>query len=341
MQILVTGGLGGVGRPLVQRLLRNGHAVRVLDRKIDNPIDGAECVAGEVTDFATMRDGVRGMQAVIHLAALTHPAAGPAPEIFHINVSGTYNVYEAAAQEGIKRVVCASSINALGYNFGVEAFEIRALPMDESHPSHTTDVYSLSKQMVEDIGAYYWRRDRISGVQLRLPFVYSEAHAFAQMFKKFSAAARGMYAEFVAKPESEQRALIEQVITQRDAARAERLSEKPWDQRRPATDGPPKFDPLMALGMGYTDFWAIIGSEDAAQAFEKGATASYEGSHPLYVCEDENALGMPSAMLARLFFPKAAVTQPLDGVTNLVSFARAQQLLGFKPEHHVRDWLTS
>ncbi len=68
----------------------------------------------------------------------------------------------------------------------------------------------------------------------------------------------------------------------------------------------------MALGMGYTDFWAIIGSEDAAQAFEKGATASYEGSHPLYVCEDENALGMPSAMLARLFFPKAAVTQPLD-----------------------------
>jgi hypothetical protein len=45
----------------------------VLDREIDNPITGTGCMAGEVARFATVRVAVRGMQAAIHLAALTHP----------------------------------------------------------------------------------------------------------------------------------------------------------------------------------------------------------------------------------------------------------------------------
>lgn len=336
MNILVTGGLGGVGRPLVQRLLNHGHAVRVLDRSIANPVDGAECVAGDLTNYTVVRDSVAGMQAVIHLAALTHPAAGPAHDIFDINVAGTFNVYDAAAREGIRRVVCASSINALGFNFGVHSFPIQYLPMDEGHPSHTTDAYSFSKQTVEEIGRYFWRRDGISGVQLRLPFVYSDFPGFRERIKRFIGAGRGALDELMQRPEAELREMAQEAIAKRDEMRAARLFEVPWDQRTPPAMPP---SPFMILANGYTDFWSIIGVDDAAQAFEKGVTAKYEGSHPLYACEATNNNGVSSALLARLFFPESEIRQPLIDNVSLVSCARAEALIGFKPEGSFRKWI--
>jgi nucleoside-diphosphate-sugar epimerase len=98
-----------------------------------------------------------------------------ADALFHINCTGTFNVYQAAAEEGIKRVVSASSINALGFNFGGVPFQLSYLPIDEAHPTQTSDVYSLSKQILEDTADYFWRRDGISGVCLRLPFVSCRA----------------------------------------------------------------------------------------------------------------------------------------------------------------------
>jgi NAD(P)-dependent dehydrogenase (short-subunit alcohol dehydrogenase family) len=338
MKILVTGGLGGVGRPLVQRLLSHGHAVRVLDRVSEPCPEGVECVAGDVTDFAAVREAMRGMNAAVHLAALTYPAAGPGHEIFRLNCGGTYNVYEAAAQEGIRRVVSASSINALGFNFGVKSFPIQYLPMDEAHPTYTTDAYSFSKQTVEAIAAYYWRRDGISGTQLRMPFVYSALGDFVEMVKKFMRQSRQAFQDFAMWPEEQQRAKAAQVMAKQEESRAQRLSEKPWEEN----DDPnwfEKMDPLLMIFSGFTDFWAILSGEDAAQAFEKSLTAEYEGSHPLYVSERENSLGFPSGTLAKLFFPGAALTRPLAGAESLVSFARAARVIGFAPERKISDWL--
>jgi hypothetical protein len=336
MNILVTGGLGGVGRPLVQRLLNHGHVVRVLDRSTDDAIAGAECIAGDLTDYNVVRESVAGMEAVIHLAALTHPAAGPAHDIFHINVAGTFNVYDAAAHEGIKRVVCASSINALGFNFGVHAFPIQYLPMDEEHPSHTTDAYSFSKQTVEEIGRYFWRRDGISGVQLRLPFVYSANHELQRRIKRFIGEGRAALEGLLQLPEDELRAMAKEAIAKRDEMRATRLFEVPWEKRQPPAMPP---SPIMILANGYADFWAIIGADDAAQAFEQGVTASYEGSHPLYACEADNNNGLPSTLLARLFFPDSKLSRPLIGSESLVSYERAAKLIGFKPEGNFRRWI--
>ena len=337
MRILVTGGLGGVGRPLVQRLLDHGHTVRVTDRKAEPAIDGAACVAGDLTDFATIREHVRGMDAIVHLAALTHPAAGPGHEIFRINVAGTFNVYEAAAQEGIGRVVCASSINALGFNFGVKAFPIQYFPMDEAHPVYTTDAYSFSKQTVEEIGAYYWRRDGISGTQLRLPFVYSNASGFLEQLKAFMVIARQAYQDLMQMSAAEQVARVQSVMTRKAAERAERLSELPWEARGKRNGGQ-QMDPLMFF---FTDFWTAIGGEDAAQAFEKSVTARYEGSHPLYVCEARNSLSVPSAALAALFYPEVALKRPLVADESLLSSDAAGGLIGFTPEHYVGDWVNA
>ncbi len=55
-------------------------------------------------------------------------------------------------------MVTASSINALGFNFGIKSFPIQYFPLDEAHPSFTTDAYSFSKQIIEEVAAYYWRQ---------------------------------------------------------------------------------------------------------------------------------------------------------------------------------------
>lgn len=336
MNILVTGGLGGVGRAVVHRLLDHGHTVRILDRATENPFERAMCVTGDLTDYSSVRESVRGMDAIVHLAALTHPAAGPAHTIFDINVAGTFNVYDAAAQEGIRRVVSASSINALGFNFGVHSFPIQYLPMDEDHPSYTTDAYSFSKHTIERVADYFWRRDGISGVQLRMPFVYSADLELLRRIKRFISGGRAALDELMQLPEADLREMAQQAVAKRDEMRAARLSEVPWQERQPPAAPP---GPMAIVAGAYTDFWAAISAEDAAQAFEKGVTASYEGSHPLFVCEAENSIGLPSALLARLFFPRSEIRSPLAGSESLLSYARAETLIGFKPEDHFRRWI--
>ena len=101
MHILVTGGMGEIGRPTAKVLLEHGHQVRVLDLAIKKPIEGAECLEGDVTDFASLAPAMQGIDGVIHLAAVRHPGLAPEHTIFHINVTGTFNVFRAAADAGV------------------------------------------------------------------------------------------------------------------------------------------------------------------------------------------------------------------------------------------------
>jgi NAD(P)-dependent dehydrogenase (short-subunit alcohol dehydrogenase family) len=328
-----------VGRPLVQRLLRHNHAVKVLDRIPEAEADrtvlsGADYACCDINDFPALRQQVRGMQAIVHLAAFTNPAAAPGPEIFRLNCSGSFNVYEAAAQEGIRRVVSASSINALGFNYGIKNFPIRYLPVDEEHPSFTTDPYSFSKQVLEETGAYYWRREGISGVQLRLPAVLHMTEEFRAMIKQFAPITQQAYEKVRAMSAADQQQRARRFLTEMDTMRAERRHEKPWDGKMPEGAWKPDFnDPLPLISFGYTDFWAMIHDEDSAQALEKGVTADYSGSHPLFVAGAVNMAHLESETLARIFYPDAARKRPLAGCEPLVSFDKARQLIGYEPEH--------
>jgi hypothetical protein len=99
-----------------------------------------------------------------------------------------------------------------------------------------------------------------------------------------------------------------------------------------------QIDPLMALGVGYADFWSALSGDDAAQAFEKSVTADYAGSHPLYVGEAENAVGLPSAKLADLFFPDSEIRRPLIGSESLVDYSKARALIGFEATGNFSTW---
>jgi len=155
MNVLITGGTGTVGRRVVARLVRAGHTVRVIGLDENLEISGAEFHRCDITDYAALREQIKGIEGIVHLAAIPSLMSGTAPDIFHINCTGTFNVYQAAAEEGVKRVVSASSINTLGFNFGVQPFQLSYFPIDEEHPTQTTDVYSLSKQILEETAEYF------------------------------------------------------------------------------------------------------------------------------------------------------------------------------------------
>jgi nucleoside-diphosphate-sugar epimerase len=350
MKILLTGGTGNVGRATVARLVQNGHDLRVIGRRAldeldherlgEHFFDGAEYVQCDVNDYDALREQVQGMEGIVHLAAIAYPGGGPSQEVFRINCSGTYNVYQAAAEEGIRKISCASSINALGFNYGLVPFEIVYFPVDEQHPTHTTDSYSFSKQVTEDIADYFWRREGISSINLRLPGVYEVRDGHMDRWRMFSQHFRDAFSEFIALPQDERRARIKQAVAKYDATRPDRAGFFPdvdmrarWRAMREDRDLG-----LLFGGFGRSNFWASIDARDSAQALEKGLTADYQGSHPIFVNDSENAAGVDSELLVQVFFPGVTRrTHPLQGRETLVSIDKARALIGYEPEYHIAD----
>jgi UDP-glucose 4-epimerase len=151
-RVLITGGAGRVGRAVTARFVEHGWDVRVIGIIPDVKIEGAEYVLCDIEDYPKLREQVHGCQAIVHLAAIPSPTSMPAPDMYRINTAGTFNVFEAADAEGVGRIVQASSINAIGCAWSVSDIDIKYFPIDEEHPSSTTDPYSFSKKVVEDIG---------------------------------------------------------------------------------------------------------------------------------------------------------------------------------------------
>jgi hypothetical protein len=296
-------------------------------------VPGAEVQVVDITHFAAVRAAMRGCQAVVHLAAIPNPKAVPGPELFPINVTGTYNVFEAAAAEGIRRVVQISSINALGCYWGNQDITVDYLPIDEAHPTYTTDAYSFSKELAEDIGAYYWRRNQISSVALRYPGVWPQDRVDSEEGRQRRAQAIVAIDDFAAQPEAARAARLARLHQATEAFRRQGNMEYQPPQAQSPSE-PPIDDPLWPIyNSERLNFWAYVDARDAAQAVEKGLVAEYEGAHALFINAQRNVLNYDSQSLGRLFYPEAALRRDaLQGSQALVSIAKAQSLIGFEPE---------
>lgn len=337
MRVLVTGGTGIVGRETVARLVRHGWDVLVIGRRPGMEVPGAAYAVCDVACHEDLREKVRGCDAVVHLAAIAQPTKAPGPEVFRVNVAGTFNVFEAAAKEGIRRIVQASSINAFGCFWSVEDLvHVRYFPIDEAHPTRTTDPYSFSKRMIEDVGDYYWRREGISSVALRLPWVYRQGYLAGEGHRRRQTEARALLEEMAALPEPQRRARL---AAARDEAMAYRR-QRPLDygaKERGVRMRSFEDHPLCGMYFGArANFWAFVDERDAAQAVEKGLTADYQGSHVLFINDSHNWLLYDTEKLLGLFFPDVTRrTRPIRGAESLVSIAKARDLIGFEPEHSV------
>ena len=108
MTIAVTGATGFVGQALLDRALEADVTVKALARRAQPPLAGVEWVSGDLGTNDSLRQLVRGAEAVIHVAGVVNDAA----QFESGNVLGTLNVIEAAKAEGVQRFIHVSSLSA-------------------------------------------------------------------------------------------------------------------------------------------------------------------------------------------------------------------------------------
>src|SRR3954470_23008098 len=172
MRVVVTGGSGRIGRWVVRELLSRGHEVTIFDRvpPSEQP-PGVQYKLGECDDLGAVYDVLRGHDAVIHLAAIPSNQVHPYPTVFRTNTIATYHVGEAAGRLGLRKMVAASSINALGITMAERQFSPQYLPIDEEHPRLPQDAYSLTKLLDEEILAALHRRTGLQTIAIRPPLM--------------------------------------------------------------------------------------------------------------------------------------------------------------------------
>ncbi len=145
MKIIITGGAGVAGKACTADLLQRGHQLRCLDL-VESPEPKVDSAIVDLMDLEATEKAVEGFDAIIHLAAISHPQARERwPEVWRINTQTTYNVFEAAARKDIKKVVIASSICAVGFCGGWRSDALPYLPIDEKYPVRSQEPYSTSK----------------------------------------------------------------------------------------------------------------------------------------------------------------------------------------------------
>jgi nucleoside-diphosphate-sugar epimerase len=154
---LVTGGAGFIGSHLVEALLRRGHRVRVLDNlstgKRSNLAHcaGVEFVFGDCADQDAAHRAARGMDYVLHQAALASvPRSVKDPaKSNRANIDATLSMLIAARDEGVKRLVYAGSSSAYG--------DTAVLPTHEGTPTAPLSPYALQKLVGEQYCAMFTR----------------------------------------------------------------------------------------------------------------------------------------------------------------------------------------
>jgi nucleoside-diphosphate-sugar epimerase len=171
-KLVVTGGAGFIGSALVRTLLPLGR-VTVIDnlltghqRNLEEIPDQIEFHCVDIRDAAGVAPLVRGADTVFHLAAIPSvPRSIDEPVLSHeVNIDGTFNVFRAAAQGGVRRIVYAASSSAYG--------DTPTLPKTETMTPMPNSPYAAQKLMGEYYASVFHSCFGIETVSLRFFNVY-------------------------------------------------------------------------------------------------------------------------------------------------------------------------
>ena len=162
-KVLVTGSEGFIGSHLVETLVARGYDVRGfvlynsfnswgwLEELPKNVMENVEVFTGDVRDPNAVRSALKGMDAVLHLAALIAiPYSYYAPDAYvDTNIKGTLNVLQGSRDLGIERVLVTSTSEVYG--------TAQYVPIDESHPYQGQSPYSATKIAADRLAEAFYR----------------------------------------------------------------------------------------------------------------------------------------------------------------------------------------
>jgi len=168
-KVLVTGGLGFVGRNLCSCLVANGYSVKVLDKHSLNSTKTLSFISVTRSDILNTQDVAKAMRetdCVVHLAAQPgiEKCSQQPVESLEVNVSGTLNLLKEAANQGIRQFILASSVGAV--------LGIQSQPTNETQVPSPLTIYGWSKLMSERLAGEY--ADRMAVAILRFTNIYGK-----------------------------------------------------------------------------------------------------------------------------------------------------------------------
>ena len=179
-KILITGGAGLVGSILIEGL-KNNFEIRILDQKA---VEGIDSRVGDISNLESILPAFENIDTVVHLAG-DRRVYGDWNSILNNNITGIYNIYEAARINGVERIVFASSQHATGGFYDVEPWsfinngEYEKLPdnykpLDETCRIRPDSYYGASKSFGESLGSYYSDFHNLSTIHIRIGWVISD-----------------------------------------------------------------------------------------------------------------------------------------------------------------------
>lgn len=190
LKILVTGGMGFIGKHLVRSLLKNENTVTIFDNfsnsdKKSNLLfmkSGVKIVDGDITKLNDISDAVKDQQIVIHLAAkisVEESIKNPS-ETFRINVDGTKNVLLSCKKNNVKKIIVASSAAVYGES-------IKNLKLTEKSKMNPISPYGESKIKMEKEVKKFATKNGINYIILRFFNIYGigQSDEYAGVITKF------------------------------------------------------------------------------------------------------------------------------------------------------------
>jgi len=157
--ILMTGATGGVGT-FLRKELANRYRLRLSDKRpITNVSDGESFMPGDCASLDDMLRATDGVDGIIHLGG--YSVEGPWEALLESNIIGTYNLYEAARRNGVKRVIFATSNHAMGFYKRTDRIDHTAYPKPDGR-------YGLSKMFGEGVASLYADKYGVSSLCIRI-----------------------------------------------------------------------------------------------------------------------------------------------------------------------------
>jgi len=163
MKILITGSEGFIGSHLTEELVKSGHKIRcfVLYNSFNSygwlsncnkkVLDNCEIFFGDIRDFQSVKSAVKGVDAVIHLAALIGIPYSYSTSDSYVdtNIKGTLNLLNATKNSNIKKFIHTSTSEVFGSS--------QYIPMDEDHPINSQSPYAATKAGADNLAMSYYR----------------------------------------------------------------------------------------------------------------------------------------------------------------------------------------